>query len=616
MSTIEQGTTSAAAGDPDRRGGAQPQGQAHDHDGAAGPAHLPRFSSAGDIDEFVDVLEKFERGELGPDAWRKFRLVRGTYGQRQDGVQMQRVKVPMGYLVARQARALADIADQYARGRTHVTTRQNFQFHFLQLGDVPAIMRVLDDVGITTREACGNSVRTVTSCELAGVARSALFDVRPHGEALTRFFLRHPKAADLPRKFKIALSCCAHDCAQAAIHDVGYLAQIRGGERGFKVLVGGGLSTSPQAAAVLYDFVAEGEILEIAEAVLMVFDSRGNRTNKHRARLKYVLRDLGLEKLREIIEAERAIIRARGDAPPVLVATPIPPPPPRERETPPRGGPVLPGYLAFCASNVKEQVQEGYCAVYVRLPLGDITGEQLRAVAGLSERFGDGSVFTSADQNLLLRFVPRGDVRALYAELVAIGLEKPGVGQLLDVTSCPGADSCNLAVTTSRGLGRAINVALEQAEAQGGAVGEAVAAAKGAIIKISGCPHSCGRHHIADMGFHGAARKIGGKAMPVYQLHLGGGVDAEGARFGGQVVKIPAKRVPAAVLRFVERFAAHRTEGETFSSYLRRLPADEVKEVLKDLVDIDPAVAKDDEFFDFDAQNGFAVETKAGECAA
>ena len=582
---------------------------------ATEPQFVPRFGATSDVDEFVAELERFERGELTADQWRKFRLVRGCYGQRQEGVQMQRVKIPLGYLVADQLRAVADVADKYSHGKTHVTTRQNFQFHFVELANIPKLLQELVDAGITSREACGNSVRNVTACDLAGVAKTALFDTRAHGEALVRFFLRHPKAADLPRKFKIAISCCPHDCAQAAIHDVGYVARIEDGKRGFKVFVAGGLSTSPQAAAVLYDFVGEHEILEVAEAVLMVFDARGNRVNKHRARLKYVLRDLGLEALRAAVDVEREKIRARGDAAPVFASAPLPTPPPKDRATTPSVT-MAPGYLAWRASNVKDQSQPGYAAVYVRLPLGDATSAQLRVVAEVAEKYGEGSVWTSAEQNLVLRFVPLGDLRALHAELLPHDLARAGVGELLDVTSCPGADSCNLAITTSRGLGRAIERALEGALAEGGARAAAVTLAKDALVKISGCPHSCGRHHIADLGFHGAARKIGGKAMPVYQLHLGGGVDERGARFGAQIVKIPAKRVPAAVLRFVEHFATDRREGETFRGYLARLSPDEVKTLTRDLADIDPAVATDDEYVDFDAQNGFVVETKAGECAA
>ncbi|MCC6649389.1 MAG: nitrite/sulfite reductase [Polyangiaceae bacterium] len=583
---------------------------------ASEPPFVPRFSRPSDVDEFERELERFERGELTADEWRKFRLVRGCYGQRQDDVQMQRIKVPMGYLTASQARAVADAADRFAGGKAHVTTRQNFQFHFVKLSDVPQLMRAVGDAGITMREACGNAVRTVIGSELSGIDRDQVFDVRPHGEALTRFFLRHPKAATLPRKFKMALSCTARDCAQAAINDVGFVARISDdGLRGFKVFVGGGLSTSPEAAAVLYEFAEEGELLEIAEAVLMVFDARGNRQNKHRARLKYVLRDLGLARLREAIELEREKIRARGDARPLFTPTPLPPPPPRERAAEPPGE-LLPGYVAWRASNVRAQLQQGYSAVYVRLPLGDVTSAQLREVARLAELHGDGSVFTSADQNLLLRFVPDQEVRALYAALVAAGLAKGGVGGLLDVTSCPGADSCNLAITTSRGLGRAISDALEAGLAAGGARAAAILGASDAVLKISGCPHSCGRHHVADIGFHGAARKIGGRAMPVYQLHIGGGVDERGARFGAQVVKIPAKRVPAAVLHLIDAHAASRRDGEGFGPWLARLTADEIKALTAAFTDIDPAAAKEDEYVDFDAQRGFVVETKAGECAA
>ncbi|MCS6902325.1 MAG: nitrite/sulfite reductase, partial [Myxococcales bacterium] len=577
------------------------------------PLFLPRFSLAAEVDEFIEMLARFERGELSPDAWRKFRLLRGTYGQRQDEVQMIRIKIPLGYLTAPQARVIADVAERHAHGLAHLTTRQNFQFHFVQLAEVPALLRALEEVGITTREACGNSVRNVTMSELSGVDPHQIFDVRPHGETLVRFFLRHPKSSDLPRKFKIALSCSPRDCAQAAIHDIGLIAAKRDGARGFRVLVGGGLSTSPQNAALLYEFLPEAELLEVAEAILLLFDARGNRSNKHRARLKYVLRDLGIDGLRTAVEELRVTIRARGDAPPVFQATPEPPPPPADRATPAE---AAPGYLTWRASNARAQLQPGYFAVYIRLPLGDITSVQLRAVADASERFANGAVWTSSDQNLLLRFVPVGDLKALHAALVAAGLAADGAGTLRDITSCPGADSCNLAVTTSRGLGRAISNALEGALAAGGALAQAVELARDATIKISGCPHSCGRHHIADLGFHGAARKIGGKAMPVYQLHLGGRVDGNGAVFGEQVVKIPAKRVPSAVLLLVEHFAVERQGEETFAAYLRRLPADRLKALLATHTSIEPADAKDDEFLDFDAQHGFVVETKAGECAA
>jgi sulfite reductase (ferredoxin) len=582
---------------------------------ASEPKHVPRFSSQGDVDEFVDMLAKFEAGELTSDQWRKFRLVRGCYGQRQENVQMQRVKIPLGYLVADQLRAVARAADAYSRGMAHVTTRQNFQFHFVQLTDIPQLMTDLVEAGITAREACGNAVRNVTGCDLAGVAKTAVFDTRAHGETLTRFFLRHPKAADLPRKFKMAVSCCPHDCAQGGIHDIGFLAKIQDGKRGFKIIVGGGLSSAPHAAELLYDFAPEEEMLEIAEAVLLVFDARGNRENKQRARLKYVLRKVGIEGLRTLVEEQRALIKARGDVAPVFTATPLPPPPPRDRTTPVPDQPS-PGYLKWRGSNVKPQSQDGYSAVYVRLLLGDITSNQMRTIADLADKYGDGSVYTSAEQNLLLRFVPDGDLRALHADLVAAKLAHDGALGLRDVTSCPGAASCNLAITTSRGLGRAIERSFEAALAAGGALGEAVVLADGAQIKISGCPHSCGRHHIADLGFHGAARKVEGRAMPVYQLHVGGGVDADGARFGAQVVKIPAKRAPAAVMRFVEQFAKDRQGEESFGQYLRRLTPAEVKVIVGELSQMDDGSPVEDDFVDFDAQNGFVVETKDGECAA
>ncbi len=565
-------------------------------------ANLPRFSDPKDVDDFVEMLEKLERGEIGPDAFRAFRLLRGVYGQRQDGSQMLRAKIPFGRLDEKALLALADVADRWSRGFGHVTTRQNVQFHFVKMKDVEAAMRRLDEGGITTREACGNSVRAVTACELAEVCSSAPFDVTPYAEAITRWFLRHPLSASLPRKFKIAFSGCADDCAKAAIHDLGFVARIEGGQKGFKVVAGGGLSSSPRSALVLHEFVHAGEIGRVGEAVIRLFDRLGNRENRQRARLKYVLKKLGDDGFR----ARYAEIRAEVDGE-ALAELREPPPAAREPSAPILEERRAEGYLAWRAANVVPQKQAGYASVYVRLLLGDVTSAQLRALARIASEIGDGTVRLTIDQNVLVPWVDTRSLPAIHARLEEVGLARLDLHTARDVTSCQGADTCNLAVTSSRAVAQAVT---DKLEAEGlGRHGDAART----LIKISGCPNSCGQHHIADLGFHGGAKTVGNLTVPVYQLHLGGGVDERGARFGRQVVKVVARRVPEVVVRLLRLFDAERNEGESPSAFFERLDGKRVVAALGDLVTAPPTA---DETADVGEQSGFVVTTGEGECAA
>ena len=566
--------------------------------------HLPRFSDPADIDEFVATLEKFEKGEIGPEQFRAFRLVRGVYGQRQPDVQMLRVKIPFGQLGAEQLEALADVADRYSRGFGHVTTRQNLQFHFLQMADMEPAMRRLDEAGLTTREACGNSVRNVTACATAGVCSGAPFDVTPYAEAVVRLFLRHPLSGSLPRKFKIAFSGCADDCAMAAINDLGFIARTRRGERGFKVVAAGGLSTSPQAAVTLHEFLPASEIGRVGETLLRIFHALGNRENKARARLKYVLRKLGEEGFR----ARYAEVRAEVDAEAVAeLHLPYPP-----VTTP--AAPVwddaadghAQGYLPWRSSSVFDQKDPDYVSVYTRLFLGDVRSVQLRALARIVGRFGDGTLRLSIDQNLVLPWVDRRSLPALHRALAAIDLARPFVHTARDVTSCPGAETCNLAVTASRSLADAITEQLEQPELAG------LQAMPTTSIKISGCPNSCGQHHVADIGFHGAAKTVDGTTVPMYQLHLGGGVDEQGARFGRQVVKIVARRVPGAVVRLLRLYEEGHAEGETTAHFFANVDPKRVVSALGEL--LGPATSA--ETADIGETIGFHVKTGVGECAA
>jgi sulfite reductase (ferredoxin) len=568
-------------------------------------AHLPKFSDPADVDEFVDVLEKYERGELTAEQFRAFRLLRGVYGQRQEGSQMIRVKIPFGRLDSRGLEALADVGETYSRAFGHVTTRQNVQFHFVAMANVEALMRRLDEAGLTTRDACGNSVRAVTACERAEICDGAPFDVSPYAEAVTRQFLGHPLASSLPRKFKIAFSGCASDCAKAAIHDLGFIAAVHNGEPGFKVVAAGGLSSSPQDALALHDFVRTSEIGRVGEAILRIFHRLGNRENRQRARLKYVRKKMGEQGFRD----EYARVRAEVDA---EAAAELALPPSADR-TP--SGPVVDdvavprdgAYLSWRSTSIVDQRHEAYVAAYIRLNLGDITSEQMRALGKIADEIGDGTVRLTIDQNILLPWVDKRSVPALYARLSRAGLARLDLHTVRDVTSCQGADTCNLAVTSSRAAAAAITARLE---ADGlGATGDAAKT----LIKISGCPNSCGQHHIADLGFHGGAKNTGDGPVPVYQLHLGGGVDERGARFGRQVVKIIARRVPDAVVRLLHFYEAERTAGETPMAFFERIDG---KRVVAALGDVVSAAAKPDERADIGETAGFLIHSGEGECAA
>lgn len=572
---------------------------------------LPRFSHESDIVEFVDTLSRFERGELSPEDFRRYRLTRGVYGQRQPSAQMLRAKVPQGILGAAALEALATVAERWGHGHANVTTRQNIQFHFVRMTDVEPAMRALHDAGVTTREACGNTIRNVTTCPFSGVLRGEAFDVGPHGEAITRFFLRSQWANDLPRKFKIALCSGPDDTVFASINDIGLIARVRDGQRGFKMFVGGGLSTTPQGAIVFREFLPEDQLLDACEAVVRVFSRLGNRENKHRARLKYVLRKLGPEPFVQALDEEFLRVRSHGGTALDLAAAPLAPTLSPTSPDTPASLTRSPAYSLWRDSNAIEQSQPGYHAVIVRLALGAITPAQLRGLAELSLRFSNGTVRTTLDQNLLVRFVPTYSLPALHTELAALGLATPGARTVSDVTACPGAETCNLAVTSSRQVAAAITDRIESDPA----LARVRELARETVIKISGCPNSCGQHHIADIGWHGAARRFGARTAPMYQLHLGGGVDTSGARFGRQVVKIPARRVPEAVVRLIELFAREHTEGERPASFFSRIDALSVQSLLGDLCAVDDS-SPDELFLDIGEAHGFKVAIGQGECAA
>jgi len=592
------------------------------------------FADEAEIDEFADVLGRFERGDIGPDAWRAFRLVRGTYGQRQaEDAQMVRVKIPQGALSGAQLDALADVADLYSRGFGHITTRQNVQFHFMRLHDVEPAMRRLAEAGLTTREACGNSVRNITACPFAGVAGDEVFDVTPYAEALTRHLLRHPLSSKLPRKFKIGFEGCPDDHTRTGINDLGFRAVVGpDGTRGFRITAAGGTAILCRAGSLLHDFLPAGEIFDAADAVLRVYAAFGDYAHKQRNRLKFLIKAMGWDRWME--EYQRALAAVRAEARGPFPFDPDNPPfegaPDRRVNAPPdlgdlaaraRGAelrgpgirPRLPlvddSFDRWTRTNVRRQKQEGYAIAIVTVPLGDLTAAQFRIVAELASAHGDGAIRVTTEQNLVFRWVPLSHVNGLYHGLHAAGLGLAGVGTIADVLSCPGAESCRLAVTQSRGLGRLLEEHLR-------AHPDVTAAGGGADIKISGCPNGCGQHHVAALGFQGSLRKVGGRAVPHYLVMVGGGADEGGAVFGRTVARLPARRMPEAVDRLVGLYAARRQDGETLAGFFRRADLAHVKGALADLERIDPADTVPLDFVDLGEEHEFTPEVLDGECSA
>jgi sulfite reductase (NADPH) hemoprotein beta-component len=593
------------------------------------------FAKKADIDEFVDVLGRYERGEISPDQWRKFRLLRGTYGQRQDDVQMLRVKIPEGIVTGQQLRALGDVAARYSRGFGHVTTRQNVQFHFVQLKDAEFAMREIAETGITTREACGNSVRNITCCPYAGVAEDETFDVTPYAEAMTRYFLGHPLAGSLPRKFKIAFEGCPKDHALASIHDLGWYARIENGRRGFRLTIGGGTSILPTSGYLLYEFLPEEQILDVAEAIVRVYHRYGDYEHRQRNRMKFLIKTMGWDAFKARFDDMLAEIRREGGKPLRLSeaqkaaeqapdwSKPEAPSIDEVKRTAasiaPHGPGIHPGtlklktlsdgYLSWLHSNVRQQRQAGYVHVTVRLALGDFTSGQMHVLADLAEAYSDGTARLTIRQNVLFRWVPVSQVGPLYERLEAAELSLASANTVADVVSCPGAESCKLAVTQSRGLGRTLTEYLSGHP-------EYVALVDDGDIKISGCPNGCGQHHIAAIGFQGSVRKVGDKGLPQYFVLVGGGSTDSGAKFGKVVSKVPVRRLEEAVDRLLTLYQERREPGEPLGAFFRRIPAFVVTDVLKDLAELKPGDVTDEDFIDLGDTKTFAPEVMEGECAS
>ncbi len=570
-----------------------------------------------DIEQFRAHAWKYQAGELSDDDFRAQRLRRGVYSQRQPGVHMIRTKVPGGTLTAAQLRQLGQVADVFAEGKGHLTTRQNMQYHFIPLPKVADLLHMLADARLTTREACYNTVRNVTGDSMAGILPDEVFDVRPYARQVAYAFLHQELTDSMPRKFKISFSGSPKDRMIAAIHDVGAVAVTRvenGVERkGFRIYIGGGLGPMPNEAHLLDEFLPVELIVQRTEAVIRLFNKHGNRKNRNKARLKFVLKERGWDWVKETIEAEYADILANGGVP---VPTEVPEGFGGFVSQPPALGngaalPVVnkasdPEYDRWLETNVAEQKQPGYAAVTVLVPQGNMTGEQMRGVAKLAEDTGDGMIRVTIEQNLVMAFVPLANLPRVYSALKMIGLGLAGANEIDDMVTCPGAYSCNLALTKTMNLGAAMVDALKNHPDQ---------QVRKLQIRASGCPNSCGQHWTGDIGFYGNARKIGGKEVPYYQLLLGGGPDSQGiVRFGLAIQSVPARLAPTAARRVIDHYVANRLEGEKFRDYVLRHKVETFRALTADL-------AKPSEMFteiyqDWGDSEAFSLQLGRGECAS
>ncbi len=572
-----------------------------------------------EFDEYEREVKRFRDGEWHPDQFTAWRLLRGVYGQRQPDAQMIRVKIPYGGLTADQLEALGVVARDLAPlHRGHFTTRENMQLHHLTLEDAATAMRLLGAVGLSSREACGNTVRNVAGCPMAGVCADEPFDVSPYAAAYARYFVRHPVTQKMPRKIKSAFSGCARDCAITAIHDIGFIPRIVNGKKGFKMVMGGGTSIMPRIAPVLYDFIPVDEYLKASEAAFRVFDKADElRKNKMKARIKFLIDRIGIDEFRKLVEAEMKGEWAQKsfDPTPLLYLDDeekdAPNPNAFARAASGSNGHGSPEYQEWVRTNVAGQKQAGYNVVLVKVPLGDIQAEQFPVVADILRKYAGGRARVTQQQNLMLRWAPDNALYALWNDLKGVGLGEAGANEITDITSCPGTDSCKLGITSSMGLAWELRKSLAEMNVTDPLV-------RKLHIKMSGCPNGCGQHHIANIGFHGGSMKgAGGNQVPSYELFIGGAYEDGGTRFGERLkLKVPAKRAPEAVKRILDVYTQDRQQGEEFNAFVDRVGVKVFEPVVGDMKELGPLNRENiGLYMDWSKTVLYKLERGEGECA-
>ena len=599
---------------------------------------------AREIDVYETEIELRHQGKIDEKIFAETRLRRGAYGQRYDNGRrhdgrvtrtlsypsgdltkgpetiwdapgMLRIKIPYGGLNVRQIEVLADLAEEYSNGVAHITTRQDVQYHFIHIDDTPTLMRRLAAVGITTREACGNSVRNVTACPYTGVCKTETFDATPYAHALMKFLLGHPDCQEFGRKFKIAFSACKSEaCGLTNMHDLGAITVTRiidGKEqRGFELYVGGGLGAVPYQAKLFDEFVPEEELFPITQAIARVFGRLGEKRNRARARIKFLVNKLGLDEFRKLVLEERALLKHDPEWTAYLDNLHAYEESPLKAATPLNGVEHSDEFNRWIGTNIRPQRQQGYVVVTISLPLGDITSSQLRAVADIAQRYVKDTIRTTVEQNIVLRWVSEGDLPALYEDLKAIGLNEWGAGTIVDITACPGTDTCKLGIASSRGLAGELRTRLAEKSLN---LDEAIT---GLHIKISGCFNSCGQHHVADIGFYGVSRHVGGYTVPHFQVILGGQWTENAGSYGLAVGAIPSKRIPDVVDRITGWYVAECERGESFQDFIKRIGKKEIKIRLDDLVAVPDHMIDPSYYSDWGDPREYTIgDMGTGECA-
>jgi sulfite reductase (ferredoxin) len=582
-----------------------------------------------EFDDFKTEATKFLAGDTQEDEFIKFRLKQGVYGQRQPDVQMIRVKLPFGGVTPEQMEAFADVVEKYVPLRKgHITTRQNIQMHHVPLVEAEKLIRELGDSGLSSREGCGNTMRNVTGDPWAGVASDELFDLTPYAGAYVRYFVRHPTTQGMPRKVKTSFDASPSDRAISGIHDVAFRARVRessdparpGEVRGVEMLVGGGTSIMPREAQVLYEFLEldNGEYLKVTEAVMRIFDRQEwLRANRARARIKVFVDKYGIDELRRQVEEElqgewvserdfslerRLFLDDERESAPA----------PRADHASPSGSPNgdRREFERFYRANVAGQKQEGFVTVEVKVTRGDLTPEQFRGLAQIMRTYSGGYARTTVQQNVVLRWVREEAAYDVWRALSGLDLGEPGAREITDVVSCPGTDSCKLGITSSMGVNQAVQERIQEMR-----IGDPLT--RQIHIKMSGCPNGCGQHHVADIGFYGASIKVGEHTIPAYIPHVGGVYEGGQVAFGQRLkLRLPAKRVPEAIDRWVRHYEARRNDGEAWGAFAARVGTAQLEEVVKDLsMPVDFGLETMNEFIDWNRNVPFEVIRGEGECA-
>lgn len=557
-----------------------------------------------DIIELANKIELFHNGKIDEEKFRSLRLARGVYGQRQEGVQMIRIKLPYGKVKSNQLHRISDVSDEYSRGRLHITTRQDIQIHYVDLDRTPELWAELERDDVTLREACGNTVRNVTASETAGIDPNEPFDVSPYADALFRFFLRNPICQEMGRKFKVSFSSSDEDTGLSYMHDLGFIAKIENGVRGFKVMLAGGLGSQPRHADVLYDFLPSDKIIPVMEGILRIFDRHGERKSRAKARLKFLLKDIGLDAFKILVEQEQQAIEYKSvaiDADAYVASKPVLVEAPKVEIKDEKA------FNIWKSTNLVPQKQDGYVAIGIKVLLGDFYTDKARLLADLVEKYAAGEIRLTLRQNILIPFVKNELVQFFYTELEKLGFVEAGYNKAVDITACPGTDTCNLGIASSTGIADELERVIKAEYPQ-------YLNNQDLVIKISGCMNACGQHNMANIGFQGMSVRTPDKLVaPALQVLLGGGNLGNGQGvFADKVVKVPSKRGPEALRRILDDYEAN-AKGKLFVEYYKEKGEKYFYDFLSDLQDV--TNLSQDDFIDWGEKDKYIKAIGVGECA-